>query len=65
MPNDNRPEQPMTAAEVAIAFRVDRKTVTRWAKEGGLPSFRTPGGHLRFRAAEIRALLQPEPEPKP
>ncbi len=47
----------LTPAEVATMFRVDPKTVTRWAKAGKLTSIRTPGGHRRFRQAEISALL--------
>ncbi len=38
-------------------FRVDPKTVTRWAKAGKLTSIRTLGGHRRYREAEVRALL--------
>jgi predicted site-specific integrase-resolvase len=38
-------------------FRVDPKTVTRWAKTGRLTSIRTPGGHRRYRQTEVRALL--------
>jgi len=38
-------------------FRVDPKTVTRWAAGGRITSIRTPGGHRRFREAEIRKLL--------
>ena len=38
-------------------FRVDPKTVTRWASAGRLGSIRTPGGHRRFRESEVRALL--------
>jgi excisionase family DNA binding protein len=48
----------MTPAEVATAFRVDPKTVTRWAKAGKLSSVRTPGGHRRYREAEVRGLLR-------
>lgn len=47
----------LTPAEVASMFRVDPKTVTRWAKAGKLTSIRTLGGHRRYREAEIRALL--------
>jgi excisionase family DNA binding protein len=47
----------MTPAEVAQAFRVDPKTVTRWAKAGKLNSIRTIGGHRRYRRAEILAHL--------
>jgi excisionase family DNA binding protein len=56
---DNIPadERLMTPAEVAAAFRVDSKTVSRWAKAGKISSTRTPGGHRRFPEAEVRALL--------
>ena len=47
----------LTAGEVAALFRVDPKTVGRWAKAGRLPSFRTMGGHRRFREVEVRALI--------
>jgi excisionase family DNA binding protein len=51
----------LTPAEVATMFRVDPKTVTRWAKAGKLTSIRTLGGHRRYRAAEVRALLAGAP----
>ncbi len=38
-------------------LRVDPKTVTRWAKAGKLTSIRTLGGHRRYRATEVHALL--------
>jgi DNA binding domain, excisionase family len=47
----------LTPAEVAALFRVDPKTVTRWAKAGKLTSLRTLGGHRRYRESEIRKLL--------
>jgi excisionase family DNA binding protein len=47
----------LTPGEVATMFRVDPKTVTRWAAGGRITSIRTPGGHRRFREAEIRKLL--------
>ena len=43
-------------------FRVDPKTVTRWAKAGKLTSIRTLGGHRRYREAEVRSLLAGVPE---
>jgi excisionase family DNA binding protein len=39
----------LTPSEVASLFRVDPKTVTRWAKAGKLTSIRTLGGHRRYR----------------
>lgn len=47
----------LTPKEVAQMFRVDPKTVTRWAKAGRLTSVRTLGGHRRYMEAEVRALL--------
>ncbi|MCW2621515.1 MAG: binding domain, excisionase family [Frankiales bacterium] len=47
----------LTPGEVALAFRVDRKTVARWAADGRLSSIRTPGGHRRFREDEVKTLL--------
>jgi excisionase family DNA binding protein len=47
----------LTPAEVAQLFRVDPKTVTRWANAGKLTSLRTLGGHRRYRESEVRNLL--------
>jgi len=47
----------LTPAEVASLFRVDPKTVTRWAKAGKISAIRTLGGHRRYREAEVLALL--------
>ncbi|BCB80984.1 hypothetical protein GCM10022251_60950 [Phytohabitans flavus] len=52
----------LTPGEVAALFRVDPKTVTRWAAAGRIGSIRTPGGHRRFRESEVRALLEGEGE---
>jgi excisionase family DNA binding protein len=54
----------LTPAEVASMFRVDPKTVTRWAKAGKLTSIRTLGGHRRYRESEVRSLLAGIPEPR-
>src|SRR6478735_8677155 len=51
------PERLLTPGEVALMFRVDPKTVTRWASAGRIGSIRTPGGHRRFRESEVSALL--------
>jgi len=47
----------LTPAEVGALFRVDPKTVTRWANTGKLTSLRTLGGHRRYRESEVRHLL--------
>lgn len=54
----------LTPAEVATLFRVDPKTVTRWAKAGKLSSIRTLGGHRRYRESEVRDLLEDIPSPR-
>ena len=48
----------LTPAEVAQMFRVNPKTVTRWAKAGKLSAIRTLGGHRRFRASEVNRCLE-------
>jgi excisionase family DNA binding protein len=50
-------ERLLTPGEIAQIFRVDPKTVTRWAAAGRISSIRTPGGHRRFKESEVRALL--------
>jgi len=52
----------LTPSEVAGLFRVDPKTVTRWAKAGKLSSIRTLGGHRRYRESEVRGLLTGVPQ---
>ena len=56
-----RPTEPdvlLTPAEVAAMFRVNPKTVTRWARAGKISAIRTLGGHRRFRSSEIRRFLE-------
>jgi excisionase family DNA binding protein len=47
----------LTPSEVAVLFRVNPKTVTRWARAGRISAIRTIGGHRRFRASEIQFFL--------
>jgi excisionase family DNA binding protein len=51
----------LTPAEVAMLFRVNPKTVTRWARAGRISAIRTIGGHRRFRASEIQRFLDDAP----
>lgn len=64
---DIRPENRLlTPSEVAALFRVDPKTVTRWAQQGKLHSIRTLGGHRRYSEAEIQQFLDdPQRVPPP
>jgi excisionase family DNA binding protein len=51
----------LTPAEVAAMFRVNQKTVYRWARNGLLPAaVRTLGGVRRFRESDVRALMSGE-----
>lgn len=47
----------LTARQVGDMFAVHPATVKAWAESGKLPGFRTPGGHWRFRRADVDALL--------
>ena len=44
--------------EVALLFQVSERAVTDWARKGRIPSVRTPGGHRRYPAEQVRALLR-------
>lgn len=57
------PEVLLTPSEVAAMFRVDPKTVTRWAKSGKLTAIRTLGGHRRYLQSEVQRLVAGE-QPK-
>ena len=55
----------LTPKEVAARFKVDPKTVTRWAKAGKLTSIRTLGGHRRNKESEVAMLLNSTPGANP
>lgn len=59
---DRQGDRFMLPGEVAALFRVDPKTVTRWAQDGRIKSIRTPGGHRRFRESDVRAYLRQKAE---
>lgn len=52
----------LNSGEVAALFSVSISTVQRWADDGKLAHFTTPGGHLRFRREDIEPLLATEAE---
>jgi excisionase family DNA binding protein len=55
--------------QVATLFQVSRRTISDWARAGKLDSILTPGGHRRFPARQVRALLESQavdmPPPRP
>jgi len=55
VPHHPMPDSPfLSRGDVARLFGVSLSTVTRWARTGLLPAVRTPGGHYRYRADELR-----------
>ena len=58
MEETRTPDTLLTPAEVAALFRVNPKTVTRWARAGKITAIRTLGGHRRFRASEVRRCVE-------
>ncbi|MBW3576884.1 MAG: BldC family transcriptional regulator [Actinobacteria bacterium] len=54
----------LTPGQVAKRFGVNPKTITRWADAGKLTAIRTLGGHRRYRASEVEALLEQSVEPR-
>ncbi len=58
MDNHKNGERPLTTKYIAEMFGVDVTTVLRWADDGKLPYFRTPGGHHRYFPEDIRKLIE-------
>jgi Helix-turn-helix domain len=54
---DHHDDALLRPSEVADMFRVRTPTIARWAREGRLAPMLTPGGHRRYRLADIRTLL--------
>ena len=63
MANTNEERELLTPSEVASMFRVNPKTVTRWARAGRISSITTLGGHRRFKASEIQQRLSDAGQP--
>jgi excisionase family DNA binding protein len=43
--------------EVAALLQVSRRSIAAWARDGKIPFIETPGGHRRFRAIDVRRLV--------
>lgn len=48
----------LTLGEAARLLGVDETTLRGWADAGKVAVFRTPGGHRRFNATDLRTLLE-------
>jgi excisionase family DNA binding protein len=48
----------LSSTEAARILKVNTSSVKRWADEGKLPCFRTPGGHRRFERSHVEQFRQ-------
>jgi excisionase family DNA binding protein len=53
----NRPSEWVSLGEAAQIIGVHPATVRNWAEQGDIPFRRTPGGHRRFRRADLQQWL--------
>jgi excisionase family DNA binding protein len=57
-----KPQEWMTASEVAELLGVSAETVRRYVRLGDLPANRLPSGHLRIRREDALKLLPKDEE---
>jgi excisionase family DNA binding protein len=57
MADESTIEPMLTPRQVALMFSVDPKTVSRWARSGRLAATKTPGGHHRFKEADVKKAM--------
>ena len=46
-------DKALTSHDVAKLLRANATSVNKWAEEGHLKCYRTPGGHRRFNARDV------------
>ena len=51
----------LTSSEVQSQLRISEPTLRRWVSLGLIPTYKTPTGHLRFKAEDVEAALSPYP----
>src|SRR2546427_12697582 len=54
-----------TTHDISTMLQVDPSTVSKWIDKGVLLAFRTPGGHRRVRAGDLRMFLIKHEMPVP
>jgi excisionase family DNA binding protein len=59
------PDQLYTTHDISRLLQVDPSTVSKWIDRGILLAFRTPGGHRRVRAGDLRSFLIAHQMPLP
>lgn len=52
----------LPASEAARMLGVHPDTLKRWATEGKVPHYKTPGGQYQFKLEDLEALRPAEPE---
>ena len=56
----------LTLGQAARFLGVAQSTIRKWSDDGKVPAFYTPGGHRRFRRADLEAFIaQSGPTPRP
>jgi len=61
MAGDGAVDATVGLSEAASLAGMSISTIRRWADDGQIPSYRTPGGHRRFRVADVRRALSAAP----
>jgi len=61
----NPDDELLTPREVAEVFGVRTTTIARWSRAGKLTAQQTPGGHRRYRRADVQAVLDTLPASDP
>jgi len=63
--NKGNDERWLSIEEASRMLGVGQAALRRWSDEGKVPVYRTPGGHRRYREADLQATLQGDREGKP
>ena len=59
MPSSDTPQRPawLTGSQARDVLNVSDSTLHRYAESGIVRTFRTPGGHRRYNAADLAQVL--------
>lgn len=52
----------LTPAQAGEIFGVSGRTMSRWAREGRVPTIVLPSGHRRFRPEDLELVVTPAEE---
>lgn len=60
MPAAKKPENKawLTTAEAAAYLGLNQATIRRWADDKTITGYTTPGGHRRFRVADLDKVMK-------